>query len=42
MLIALCGPRDCALKSDQLLFDLIVKLKADCPIIQEFLHVCLT
>jgi hypothetical protein len=40
MLIILCGPGDHALKADQSLIDLIMKLKADCPKIKEYLHVC--
>jgi hypothetical protein len=39
MLIALHSFEDHALKVDRLLIDLIMKLKADCPEIQEFLHV---
>jgi hypothetical protein len=41
ILIALCGPRDRALKANQPLFDSIVELKADCPKIQIHLHVSL-
>jgi hypothetical protein len=40
MLITLCGPGDHALKADRSLIDLIMKLKADCSKIQEYLHVC--
>jgi hypothetical protein len=39
MLIALRGSRDRALKTNWLLINLIMKLKADCPEIQEYLHV---
>jgi hypothetical protein len=39
MLVALRSPRDRALKADQSLIDPIMKLKADCPKIQEYLHV---
>jgi hypothetical protein len=39
MLIALHSFEDHALKVDRLLIDLIMKLKADCLEIQEFLHV---
>jgi hypothetical protein len=38
MHVALRGPRVYALKVDQMLIDLIMKLKADCPEIQEYLH----
>jgi hypothetical protein len=41
MLIALCGPRGRALKADQSLSDLIMKLKADCLRIQGYLHISL-
>jgi hypothetical protein len=30
MLIALCGPRGCALKADPLLSGMIMELKVDC------------
>jgi hypothetical protein len=39
MIIALRGPGDCALKVDRSLIDPIMKLKADCPKIQDYLHV---
>jgi hypothetical protein len=39
MLIALRGSGDHALKADRSLIDSIIKLKADCPEIQEYLHV---
>jgi hypothetical protein len=39
MLIALRGSEDHALKAGRSLIDLIMKLKADCPEIQEYLHV---
>jgi hypothetical protein len=39
MLIALRSFGDRALKADQLLIDPIMKLKADCPEIQEYLHI---
>jgi hypothetical protein len=39
MLIALRGSGDRALKADRSLIDSIIKLKADCPEIQEYLHV---
>jgi hypothetical protein len=39
MLIALCGSDDHTLKSDRSLIDPVIKLKADCPKIQEYLHV---
>jgi hypothetical protein len=39
MLIALRGSEDRALKADWSLIDPIMKLKADCPKIQEYLHV---
>jgi hypothetical protein len=38
-LIALRGSGDHALKADRSLIDSIMKLKADCPEIQEYLHV---
>jgi hypothetical protein len=38
-LIVLRGSGDCVLKADRSLIDLIIKLKADCPEIQEHLHV---
>jgi hypothetical protein len=41
MLSALRGPRGHALKVDQSLSDLIVKLKADCPGIQVCLDISL-
>jgi hypothetical protein len=41
MLIALRGPKGRALKADRSLSDPIVKLKADYPGIQEYLHVSL-
>jgi hypothetical protein len=41
MLIALCGPKGRALKVDRSLYDPIMKLKADCPRIQVYLHVSL-
>jgi hypothetical protein len=40
MLIALRGLGDRALKADRLLIDPIMKLKKDCPKIQEYLHIC--
>jgi hypothetical protein len=39
MLIVLRGPKERALKADRSLIDPIMKLKADCPKIQEYLHV---
>jgi hypothetical protein len=39
MLIALCGSDDRALKTDRSLIDPIIKLKADCPKIQTYLHI---
>jgi hypothetical protein len=39
MLITLRSPGDHALKVDRSLIDSIIKLKADCPEIQEYLHV---
>jgi hypothetical protein len=39
MLIALRGFEDRALKADRSLIDSIIKLKPDCPEIQEYLHV---
>jgi hypothetical protein len=39
MLVALSGPSGRALKDDRSLSDLIMKLKADCPRIQVYLHV---
>jgi hypothetical protein len=39
MLIALHGFRDHALKAGWSLIDPIIKLKADCPKIQEYLHI---
>jgi hypothetical protein len=39
MLIALCGSGDHTLKADRSLIDPIMKLKADCPEIQEYLHI---
>jgi hypothetical protein len=39
MLIALRGFGDRTLKADRLLIDPIIKLKTDCPKIQEYLHV---
>jgi hypothetical protein len=39
MLIALCGFGDRALKPDRSLIDPIMKLKMNCPKIQEYLHV---
>jgi hypothetical protein len=39
MLIALRGSRDHTLKADRSLIDPIMKLKVDCPEIQEYLHV---
>jgi hypothetical protein len=39
MLIALRDFGDHALKADRLLIDLFIKLKADCPEIQEYLYV---
>jgi hypothetical protein len=41
MLIALRGPRGRALKADQSLSDLIMKLEADCLRIQGYLHISL-
>jgi hypothetical protein len=40
-LIALRGPRGCALKANRSLFNSIIELKADCPGIQIYLHVSL-
>jgi hypothetical protein len=34
MLVALRGPKGRALKADQVMLDLIMKFKADCPKIQ--------
>jgi hypothetical protein len=39
MLVVLRGSGDRALKADQSLIDPIMKLNADCPKIQEYLHV---
>jgi hypothetical protein len=39
MLIALRGSRDRTLKADRSLINLNMKLKTDCPEIQEYLHV---
>jgi hypothetical protein len=39
MLIASRSSEDRALKADQSLYDPIMKLKSDCPKIQEYLHV---
>jgi hypothetical protein len=39
MLIALCDFKDHALKADPLLIDPVIKLKADCLEIQEYLHI---
>jgi hypothetical protein len=39
VLIALRGVGDHALKANRSLINLIMKLKADCPKIQEYLHV---
>jgi hypothetical protein len=39
MLIDLRGPGNHALKADRSLIDPIMKLKADCPEIQEYLHI---
>jgi hypothetical protein len=39
MFIALRGSKDHTLKADWLLIDPVMKLKADCPKIQEYLHV---
>jgi hypothetical protein len=39
VLIALRGFGDHALKANRSLINLIMKLKADCPKIQEYLHV---
>jgi hypothetical protein len=39
MLIVLRGFRDHALKADQSLMDPIMKFKADCPKIEEYLYV---
>jgi hypothetical protein len=39
MLIALRGPEDHVLKADRSLIDPIIKFTADCPKIQEYLHV---
>jgi hypothetical protein len=39
MLIALRGSVDHTLKADRSLIDPIIKLKSDCPEIQQYLHV---
>jgi hypothetical protein len=39
MLVTLHGSGDCALKADRSLIDPIMKLKAHCSKIQEYLHV---
>jgi hypothetical protein len=39
MLIVLCNFEDRALKANQSLIDLIMKLKLDYPEIQEYLHI---
>jgi hypothetical protein len=39
MLIVLCGFKDHALKADRPLIDPVIKLKADCLEIQEYLHI---
>jgi hypothetical protein len=39
MLIILRGSGDCGLKVDRSLINPIMKLKADCPEIQEYLHI---
>jgi hypothetical protein len=39
MLIDLRGPGNHTLKADRSLIDPIMKLKADCPEIQEYLHI---
>jgi hypothetical protein len=39
MLIVLRNSEDCSLKADRSLFDPIMKFKADCPKIQEYLHI---
>jgi hypothetical protein len=39
MLVALRGPGDHDLNAGQLLIDLIMNLKVDCPKIQEYLHI---
>jgi hypothetical protein len=38
-IITLHSSRDCDLKVDRSLIDPIMKLKADCPKIQEYLHI---